>query len=195
MAKCIIDSTVFEGLANAIRKVNGETRTYTPFEMGEAVTNIMESAVYILVDENGNEYPAIYVDSEVYPTATENDIRIGTTAITNDGFVEGAKEIPSYQTVQGRITVKPGATLDIPMYSDKCQYTKLQCIICAYSSSVSASVSALMVVIDDKVYAVGSAEALAEVSVDITNQSIKLGLANDSENSVLIRYMTIKEEE
>ena len=101
MAKYIIDETTLQNLANASRKVNGETKSYTPTEMIEAVTNIMDSATYILVDESGNEIPAVYVDSEQVFTATANDIRIGTVAANNDGIVEGEKEIPAYHTTTG----------------------------------------------------------------------------------------------
>lgn len=43
----------------------------------------------ILIDEDGNEVAAHLTDSEVELTATANDIRLGTTAITNDGVTHG----------------------------------------------------------------------------------------------------------
>jgi hypothetical protein len=151
-------------------------------------------ATYILVDEDGIEVPAVLVDEPVELTATPNDIRVGITAVTAEGVTTGEKEIPAYHTEQGYQVVKPGKALDILMYSDQCQYTKLQAIVCAYHETVDASVGAEMVVINDKLYPAGSTEALADVSVDADNQSIKLGLVNNSETSLLIRYMTIKEE-
>ena len=151
-------------------------------------------ATYILVDEAGTEVPAVLVDEPVELTATPNDIRIGTTAVTADGVIAGEKEIPAYHTQQGVRVVRPGQALDIPMYSDQCQYTKLQVLICAFNTIVDDSVAVKMVAINDKLYVSGSTEVLAEVSVDVDNQSIKLGLTNDSEAPLVIRYMTIKEE-
>lgn len=95
MAKYIIDESTLQGLANAIRKVTGETRTYTPTEMIEAVTNIMESATYILVDESGREIPAVYVDSEKVFDATAGDILSGKTAATDSGITVGTLDIKS----------------------------------------------------------------------------------------------------
>lgn len=194
MAKYIIDSDTLTGLADALREVTGKNRTYTPGEMIEEVTHILESATYILVDENGTEVPAVFMENEVIFDATANDIRLGKVAVTGDGVTEGTKEIPAYHTEQGRYLIKPGRALEIPMFSDRCQYTKLQAIVCAYNTSSDDSVSAVMVVIGDELYAAGSVESLAEVSVDTTNQSIKLGLTNTGDSSLLIRYMTIKEE-
>lgn len=152
------------------------------------------SDTYILVDENGTEIPAVLVENVTRFNATANDIRIGTVAVTDSGVTEGTKEIPAYHTEQGVQIVKPGQSLDIYMLSDRCQYTKLQAVVCVYASGYADSVSAEMVVLDDKLYAVASNEVLADVSVDTFNQTIKLGLSNSGSNSLLIRYMTIKEE-
>lgn len=151
-------------------------------------------ATYILVDEAGNEVPAVLVDEPVELTATPNDIRRGTTAVTAEGIIEGEKEIPAYQTEQGYRLIKPGKQLIIPMYSDRCQYTKLQVLVCEYNTNIDDSVAARMVVIDDKLYTSGSTEVFADVSVDVDTQSINLGLTNEGETSLVIRYMTIKEE-
>lgn len=151
-------------------------------------------ATYILVDEDGNEVSAVLVDEPVELTATPNDIRLGTTAVTAEGVTSGEKEIPAYHTEQGRQLVEPGEALDILMYSDRCQYTGLNVIVCAYSGAADTSVSAEMVVINDKLYPAGSVEALSEVTVDTENQSIKLGIVNTGETPLLVRYMTYKEE-
>lgn len=151
-------------------------------------------ATYILVDEDGNEVPAALVDEEVDLTATPNDIRLGTTAVTAEGVISGEKEIPAYHTEQGRYVVKPGRMLAIPLFSDQCQYTGLNVIVCAYTGTIDDSVASEMVVINDKLYPVGSVEAISEVTVDTDNQSIKLGIVNTGETPLLIRYMTYKEE-
>lgn len=193
MAKYAIDESTLKNLANAIRKVNGETKSYTPTEMIEAVTNIMESATYILVDEAGNEVPAVYVDSEMIFTATPNDIRIGTTAVNNDGVVEGEKEIPAYHTHQGYRVITPGSAVrhfDAPSY----EYTKLQALVCAFNSSPANSTSTEKVAIDDQVYAVQSVEPMATVTINHTDKAIEFGITNESTKPQILRYFYYKEE-
>lgn len=194
MAKYIIDSETLEGLANALRSVTGANRTYTPVDMIEAVTNIMETGTYILVDEAGTEIPAVFVENVTRFNATANDIRIGTVAVTDSGVTEGTKEIPAYHTEQGRYTIKPGEALVIPMFSDRCRYTGLNVIVCAYTGNSDSSVSAEMVVINDKLYPVGSTTPLSEVTVNDDAQTIELGFVNAGDNDLLVRYMTYKEE-
>lgn len=194
MAKLVIEEATLIGLADSLREVTGKNRKFTPDEMIEEVKHVLDSLTYILVDENGTEVPAVFLENEVVFDATANDIRLGKVAVTGDGVTTGTKDIPAYQTEQGVHIVKPGKALNIPMYSDQCQYTKLQAIVCTYAANVDSSVSAVMVVIDDKLYTVGSSEPLAEVSVDAGAQTIKLGFANTGNSSLLIRYMTIKEE-
>lgn len=195
MAKYVIDGSTLQNLANAIRKVNGETKSYTPTEMIEAVTNIMDSATYILVDEAGNEIPAVYVDSEMVFTATANDIRIGTTAVNNDGVVEGEKEIPAYHTTEGVVAVPAGKTFEFAIKKgDRYDYTKLQAIICRFDQSLANSVSAEKVAINDNVYATGSAVSLSTISIDHTNKKINFGITNTGSTPCVIRYFTYKEE-
>lgn len=191
-----------KAIADAIRNKTGYSLPLTLEEMPDMIETIegngaatYSDMTYILVDENGYEIPAVLTEEEVALTATAaSDIRAGTTAVTDEGVVTGEKEIPAYYTEQGVRIVKPGQALDIYMYSDRCQYTKLQVIICAYNTSDDDSVSAEMVVINDNLYEVKSTEALASVSVDTDAQSIKLGITNESESSLIIRYVTIKEE-
>ena len=194
MAKYIIEAETLKGLADALRSVTGETRKYTPTEMIEAVATILETGSYILVDEAGNVIPAVFVDNETTFNATANDIRIGTKAVTDSGVTEGTKEIPAYHTEEGYTRIAPGKTLTIEMFSDMCQYTKLQAIICSYNTTITNSVAAEMVVVEDNLYYVRSVDAVASVTVDTENQSIILGITNDSENYLVVRYFTYKEE-
>lgn len=193
MAKYIIDESYFVGMANALRDVTGDTRTYTPSEMIEAVTNILDSATYILIDENGNEFPAVFVENETVFTATANDIRLGTIAATADGVTEGTKDIPAYYVMEGSQKIDAGSTLKISLFSDMCEFTKLQALVCAYNTSSSDSVSTEKVSINGKVYAVNSTVELAEVAVDSENQAINLSIDNESSEPVLIRFFTYKE--
>lgn len=191
MAKYVIEGTTLQNLANAIRKVNGETKSYTPDEMIDKVTHIMESITYVLVDESGNEVPAVYVDGDVFLTATPNDIRIGTTAITDNGIVEGEKEIPSYVTSEGYKIVTNGSKFTLPL--NNYDYTKLQAIFCPYNASFEGSVAAEKVAIDGSVYPVRSTAAEASITLNDEIGYVDFGITNTSGKLYLIRYFTYKE--
>lgn len=191
MAKYVIDSETLTGLADALRKVTGETRSYTPVEMIDAVTHIMETGTFILVDEDGNEIPAVFVDNETVFTATKNDIRLGKTAVTESGVTEGTKEIPAYHTTEGSRLVTNGSKLIIPI--PDYDYTKMQAIVCSYNTSLTNSVAANKVAINGKVYPVQSTTAEASVTIDDTNERIDLGLTNNTEGSLVIKYFSYKE--
>ena len=195
MSKYVIDSETLEGLGNAIRAVTGLTRRLTPEEMIAEVEEILNATTFILVDKDGNEYPAAYVDSDLVFTATPNDIRKGYTAITAEGPVVGEKEIPNYRAQEGSVIVRIGKNLDIRLYSDMCEYTTLQAIICNLADPIENSVSAQKVVLDNNVYNVNSTNSLSVVTVKSDTQTIKLGLINDTDENVTIRYMIIKEDE
>jgi hypothetical protein len=85
----IIEETTLRNLANAIRRVNGETHLYTPDEMIQAVTNIMDSVTFLLVDEYGAQYPAVFVENKTIFDATADDISLGKTAASDDGVIIG----------------------------------------------------------------------------------------------------------
>lgn len=193
MAKYIIDSSTLEGLGDAIRSVTGTTKTYTPEEMIEEVKDILNSTTFILVDADGNEYMASYLDSDTVVTATANDIRKGTTAITSDGLIEGEKEIPAYHTREGAKLIAAGDECKLSGMPDY-NFTKLQALFCAYNSSMSESVATNKVSINRSVYSVSSTEVLATVTIDAENEAIVFGIVNDSDSPIVIRYFTYREE-
>lgn len=159
---------------------------------GGSIVEIAPETI-VLVDEDGNEVAAHLTENEVDLTATSNDIRLGVTAITDDGVVCGEKDIPAYYTIEGWRKIEAGSAMKIILYSDSYEYTKFQAIICAFNTTASDSVSAEKVSIDDKVYAVNSIVKLADVVVDSDNQAIDLSLINNSDNPVIIRFFTYKE--
>lgn len=189
-----ITKDTLDGLGDSIRSVTGSSKKFTPAEMIDEVKSILDAATFVLVDKDGNEYPAVYVDSDVVFTATANDIRKGYTAVTAEGVIEGTKEIPNYRAEEGCATIKPDKSMVIPLFSDMCHYTTLQAVICELNGTPDNSVSANRVVIKDKVYNVNSSEPLATVVVDSATQSINLGLTNDQPRSMVIRFMIIKED-
>lgn len=193
MAKYIIDESTLQKLANAIRDVNGETKTYTPDEMADAVTNIMNSITYVLVDQYGKEYPAVYVDSKTVFDATPNDIRVGTTAATDKGVTVGEKEIPAYHTYQGYRIIMPGAL--VKHTSEDHEYTKLQALLCTYNTNIANSTYTNNVAIDNSVYPVQSTEAVADVTVNYIDGAIEFGIINETTKPQILRYFYYKEEE
>ena len=161
---------------------------------GNSVGGVGLERTYILVDEKGNEYPATFVDNETEFDATANDIRLGKVAATGVGVVTGEKDIPAYHTTEGIAEVSSGETIEILMFSDKCNYTKLQALICAFNTTLNDSVATEKVAFNNKVYAVNSTESIADITVDTIMQSISFGITNDSENPIVVRFMTYKEE-
>lgn len=192
MAKYVIEESTLKGLADALRKVTGENRTYTPTEMIDAVSTVLESGTYILVDEEGNEVPAVFVENETTFTAGPNDVRIGTTAVGNNGIFVGEKEIPAYYVGEGFKLIPVGSNYTITI--QRCEYTSLQVIICPFNMSTTESVAAEKVSINGKVYAVGSTEEVSSVTVDTASKEISLGITNDGDSPCVMRYFTYKEE-
>lgn len=162
------------------------------------VTGVIVTAdsfeTYMLVCEDGTELPAVYVEDEVTFTATANDIRLGTVAASAEGVVEGTKDIPAYHTTESICLIMPGESFTIPLSSmDKYAYTKLQAIICPFNTSLTDSVAAEKISVEDNVYPVQSTEPLSVVEKDNENKSINLGITNDTDLTYLIRYFTYKE--
>lgn len=184
-------------LGSAVRHVTGEETGYDIDEMAETIewfdgaTGIQQA--YILADENGNEVQCVVVSEEQQFDAGPNDIRAGKKAITDSGVTMGTKVIPSYQTFEGYKLIPAGAEFAITNFP-KYEYTKLLLVICAWNTKIIDSVAVEKVVINGKVYVPGSTEALSEVVTSAENESISLGITNDSGAIRVMRYITYKEE-
>lgn len=151
---------------------------------------------YILQTEDGQEIPAVLTDEEVDLTATANDIRKGTVAVTNAGVIEGTKLISDYYTSQGVKVVTAGSSMVVvnPYPEvDGYDYTKLQAIVCSYNSTLANSVAAEKIALDTSVYAVQSTDVLATITKDHDNKTINFNITNDSDKPVILRYFTYKE--
>lgn len=185
-----------KAIADAIRAKTGTTAPLTLDEMAESIEYLESdgalATTYILVDEDGYEIPATLVEEEVELTATANDIRIGTTAVTDAGVIQGEKEIPAYHTLEGYTVVTPGSPVRI-MTVKNCEYTKLQALICSFNTSASDSVATEKVCVNDSVYPVSSTTVLSTVTVDVDSHHIDLGITNDSDEIQILRYFMYKE--
>lgn len=155
----------------------------------------LADTTYLFVDEAGNEVVGVLVEEKEVFTATPNDIRMGAVAATESGVTVGEKLIPSYLTCQGSKVIMPEKAFDITNLNtnDEYDYTKLQVIICVYNSSLSKSVAAEMISIDNSVYNVRSTESISAVNKNHETKSIELGVVNTFGTPCVIRYFMYKE--
>lgn len=189
MPKILTDRQHYENIADAIRAKNGETTEYYPSEMSAAIDAIIIPDT--LVVANGDIAAIRSTDKAYTPlTATANDIRLGTTAITEEGTIEGTKDIPNYLSRYGKKLVPSNteAVINVPEYN----YRNLMVTITTYNTTVDDSVASTYISVDNSMYAVGSSTKLSDISIDNANAQIKLGIIVN-EKSVL-RYFVVKEE-
>lgn len=186
-----------KAIADAVREVTGSTGLLTLDEMAEMITYLnagtetYDANTYILVDQDGNEIPAVLTDEEVELTATTNDIRIGTTAVTDEGVVTGDKEIPSYYVSEGYRIVTAGSSFVLP--TNNFDYDKLQALFCKFNTNLDDSVYTDKIVINNSVYTVLSAEKLSDVTKAGTNAQIDFGIVNNTEHRYILRYFMYRE--
>lgn len=161
---------------------------------GNAAGGFGMPKTFILTDSDGNELTGVVVGEETVFDATINDVREGKIFAGDEGVKTGTKIIPYYNTSEGYKIVESGSefTLELPA-SDLYDYTKLQCIICPYDSSINNSVSAEKVVIENNVYESNSTTSISTVVKDSVNKTINFGITNDTSILYVIRYFTYKE--
>lgn len=179
---------VVAGLGNdaALDLIDEQIREYVE-QRGYEVPAV----TYMLVDEAGNEIPAVLVEEEVELTATANDIRLGTTAVTNEGVTEGEKEIPSYYVAEGYRVVPVNSRFIVP-HTDY-DYTKFQAVVCKFRENVVNSVESIKVALENYIYDVGSTIQLSQLIKDETNTLVDFGIINDTDSICVIRYFMYKE--
>lgn len=151
-----------------------------------------EQNTYVITNADGTQraYAVKSSDTPVTLTATENDIRLGTTAVTNEGYTEGSKEIPAYHTRTGRKVIFAGNEMSLTLTDF--DYTFLQVIVTKLGSTISESVEAYAVVIDDVLYQANSTTKLADVTKDSSTNTINLGITANEDT--VLRYFTMREE-
>ena len=163
---------------------------------GNPVGGALNAKTFILeVNDGKTEIAATVVGEETVFDATPNDVRTGKKFATSSGVEVGTKDIPAYRTAQGAVIIKPNENFSIVLegYSQY-DYTKLQCLISKFNTSVDDSVAVDKVVIGDNVYAVNSTIPLAAVTKDAATKSIKLNIKNESSVDYVLRYFTYREE-
>lgn len=181
-------------------KINGITliRDSGPIPVGTKIVirgrNVKPD--FLLTESGDVAYMAAIGKLEESPlTATAaHDIRIGTVAVTNEGIVTGEKNFPCYETSEGQTLIMPGMELKVQIAIDDCyDYTRLQAIVCAYNTSMTDSVEAKKVAIENSVYQVGSTDKLSSVTKEPETKTINFGLTNTGDIPLVIRYFTYRE--
>lgn len=145
----------------------------------------------IIEDENGNEMTGVVVGQEVIFDATDNDVREGKVYASDEGVSTGTKIIPSYHTHEGNKVIMPGKQFTIS--SQNYDYTKLQAIVCSYNTTLSDSVSAEQVAINDNIYSVQSTTVISTVVKDHNEKLIDFGITNNSDKPQIVRFFYVKE--
>ena len=163
---------------------------------GNATGGFGNPKTYILTDENGKEITGVLVDNVTVFDATTNDVRLGRTYAGDEGVKIGTKDIPIYRAEQGLVTVAPNESFSILLNQYKqYDYTKLQCVISKFNTTLNDSVAVDKVVIEDSVYATGSTTVLASVTKNPTTKSIDLNITNNTSNNYVLRYFTYRKED
>ena len=189
----IIAKSTLLGNVNSIASLQGSINNKSSLVGYAGISQIIkdDTRTFILVDENGNELAAVLVDEPVEITATPNDIRIGTTAVTGDGVVEGTREIPSYHTSFGWKVITAGSKF--VLYMQYYDYTKLQVLFCPFNTTLADSVAVDKVVIDDNVYISGTTDVVSTVVIDDNYERVDFGINNESNKPYILRYSSYKE--
>lgn len=143
----------------------------------------------VTVDGENKAYAQLYGEQKVELTATANDVRIGTSVISSEGYMEGEKEIPAYYSSYGKKSISAGGVAVIPYQAG---YKNLMVSIAPYNSSVSASTAIKYVSVENSMYAVDSTTKLSDISVDTENEQINLGITVDVMS--ILRYIVVREE-
>ena len=163
---------------------------------GNPVGGALNAKTYEL-QYNGVTTPimAVVVDEEKVFDATENDVRKGKVFASNSGVKVGTKDIPAQRTTQGEAIVLPNKSFSILLDEyNQYDYTKLQCMISKFDTSVKNSVAVDRVVIDDFVYAVNSTNALSSVTKNQETKTVNLNITNETSDTFVLRYFTFREE-
>ena len=159
-------------------------------DLVDTLENPDEITYCVTLDGENKAYAQLHGEEEITLTATANDIRINTSAITDVGYTEGTKEIPAYVSHVGKKIILAGNQIMLTI--QKYDYTELQVNISYYNSSLNESVEVFATSIDDSVYETKSTNKLADITIDHDTMTIDFGIT--AEQKVVLRYFTMKEE-
>lgn len=151
-----------------------------------------EQVSYVLTNADGTQkvYAQLSSKESVTLTAKANDIRLNTSAITNDGYTEGTKDIPAYFSMYGKKIVYENE--EATLTNHETDYKNLMVTITPFNSSLDESVEVTYASIDDSMYEAKSTTKISDITVDLDTETIHFGVTV-TELSVL-RYFVVREE-
>lgn len=151
-----------------------------------------EQVSYVLTNADGTQkvYAQLSSKEPVTLTAGANDIRLNTSAITNDGYTEGQKDIPAYFAMYGEKFVYENE--EATLTNHETDYKNLMVTITPFNSSLDESVEVTYASIDDSMYEAKSTTKISDITVDLDTETIHFGVTV-TELSVL-RYFVVREE-
>lgn len=155
----------------------------------DSLENPDEVTYCVTVDGVNKAYAQLYGEKKVELTATENDIRLGTSAITNTGYTEGIKDIPGYIVRYGKKAVDAGTEAVIPWEPG---YKTLLVTLAPFNSSIDNSTAVNYTSVDSGIYEVNSTIKISDISIDTDNEQINLGITQDVMS--ILRYFIVREE-
>lgn len=164
------------------------------FLAGDIVFNTDSPQVtYALTNADGTQkaYAVLEGSTPITLTATNNDIRTGTSAITNTGYTEGTKDIPSYYSTYGTRFVTAGNEAVIDNFEEY-DYKNLMVTIAPFNFSINESTAIKYVSVENAMYEANNTAKLSDITIDATNKRVNLGFTVN-ELSVL-RYFIVREE-
>lgn len=183
---------------NAIKAVleeKGKSPTNALSTYAQSISELdnEEQVSYVLANANGTQkiYAQLSSKQPISLTATENDIRLGSTAITNGGYTEGSKDIPSYHSQTGQKIIQAGDEVTITLEKSY-NYSELQATLSNYNTSIDDSVEVVATTIEDSIYEAGSTTKLADITIDANTKTVNFGITADVKS--VLRYFTMKEE-
>ena len=182
---------------NAIKaalEVKGKKPTEALSTYAQSITELdnEEQVSYVLANADGTQkvYAQLSSKDPITLTATENDIRQNTSAITNTGYTQGTKDIPAYHSQTGLKVIPAGSEVSITL--PKHDYSELQVILSKFNTSVYDSVEVVATSIEDSVYEAKATTKLADITLDDATETINFGITADVKS--VLRYFTMKEE-
>ena len=144
----------------------------------------------VTVDGENKTYAVLYGEERAELTATPNDIRLGTVAITNKGITEGEKDIPAYYSRYGvrKFTKGKEVKISTPEYD----YKSLMASIATFNKSLSESTYINIASVGDAMYECKSNTKSSDITKDLVNEQINFGLTTEEDS--VIRYFVVREE-
>ena len=152
-----------------------------------------EQVSYVLSNADGSQkiYAQLSSKDPITLTATENDIRLGSTAITNVGYTEGNKDIPAYYTRTGAKIIQAGSNVSITL-PNLYDYSELQATLSNFKTNIYGSVEVVSSSIEDSVYEAKSTTKLSDITLNDETSTINLGITAGVKS--VLRYFIMKEE-